>query len=75
MKKKNILGKEENVVYLPQCFQKVRQVRQKSSLYGKGLKNHEELSVVSCCILALSSVTTNHIMGTSLRWVTGSEDK
>ena len=32
-------------------------------------------SVVSSCILALSLVTTNRLLGASLRWATGSDDK
>ena len=38
-------------------------------------KNQTELSVVSSCILALSPVTTNRLLGASLRWATGSDDK
>ena len=39
------------------------------------LKNQAEFSVVSSCILALSPVTTNRLLGASLRWATGSDDK
>ena len=39
------------------------------------LKNQAELSVVSSCILALSPVTTNRLLGASLRWATGSDDE
>ena len=38
------------------------------------LKNREELSVVSSCILALFPVTTNRLLGSSLRWATGCDD-
>ena len=37
------------------------------------LKNQAELSVVSSCILSLSRVTTNRLLGASLRWATGSD--
>ena len=43
-------------------------------LYQTPLKNQAELSVVSHCILALSPVTTNRLLGASLRWATGSDD-
>ena len=39
------------------------------------LKNQLELSVVSSCILALFSITTNRLLGVSLRWATGSNNK
>ena len=39
------------------------------------LKNQAEFSVVSSCILALSTVTTNCLLVASLRWATGSDDK
>ena len=39
------------------------------------LKNQAEFSVISSCILALSPVTTNRLLGASLRWATGSDDK
>ena len=39
------------------------------------LKNQAEFSVVSSCILALSPVTTNRLLGSSLRWATSSNDK
>ena len=39
------------------------------------LKNQAELLIVSSCILALSPVTTNRLLGALLRWATGSGDK
>ena len=39
------------------------------------LNNQTELSVVSSCILSLSPILTNRLLGTSLRWATGSDDK
>ena len=39
------------------------------------LKNQSGVSVVSSCILALSPVTTNRLLGAPLRWATGSDDK
>ena len=39
------------------------------------LKNQAEFSVVSSCVLALSPVTTNRLLGASLRWATGSDEK
>ena len=39
------------------------------------LKNQTELSVVSSCILALTPVTTNRLLGASLRGATGSDDR
>ena len=36
-------------------------------------KNQAELSVVSSCILALSPVTTNRLLGASLRWAACSD--
>ena len=37
--------------------------------------NQAELSVVSSCILALSPATTNRLLGATLTWATGSDDK
>ena len=48
---------------------------QNAALCGNGLKNQTELSVVLSCILALSSITTNRLLGASLRCATGSKDK
>ena len=44
-------------------------------LASQAQANKAELSVVSSCILALSPVTINRLLGASLRWATGSDDK
>ena len=44
-------------------------------LYTSTLKNQAELSVVLSCILVLSPVTNNCLLGASLRSATGSNDK
>ena len=38
------------------------------------LKNQAEFSVVTSCILALSTETTKHFLGALLRWATDSDD-